>query len=51
MVVTVLLGPQERHLEVFELATLLEAADEVNSCLRSQAAAQQYMPAALGSEA
>ena len=47
VVVTVLIGPQERHLEVFELATLLEAANEVNSRLRSQVAAQQDMPAAL----
>ena len=35
VVVTVLLGPQERHPSVFELATLLTAAEEVNSCLRS----------------
>ena len=47
VVITVLLGPQERHPVVFELATLLEAADEVNSRLRAQAAVQQYMPAAL----
>ena len=47
VVVTVLLLPQERHPAVFELATLLEAADEVNSRLQSQAAAQQDMPAAL----
>ena len=40
VVVTVLLGPQEQHPAVFELATLLEAADEVNSRLRSQAAVQ-----------
>ena len=33
VLVTVLLGPQERHPAVFELATLLEAADEVYSCL------------------
>ena len=33
VVVTVLLGPQERHPEMFELATLLEAADEVKSRL------------------
>ena len=32
---------------MFELATLLEAADEVNSRLRAQAAVQQDMPAAL----
>ena len=32
---------------MFELATLLEAADEFNSRLRSHAAAQQDMPAAL----
>ena len=47
VVVTVLLGPQERHPAVFELATLLEAANEVNSRLRTQAGAQQDMPAAL----
>ena len=47
VVVTVLLGPQERHPSVFELATLLEAADKVNSRLRAQVAAQQDMPAAL----
>ena len=45
--VTVLFGPQERHPEVFELATLLEAADKVNSCLQPQTGAQQDMPAAL----
>ena len=45
--VTVLLGPQERHPEVFGLATLLEAANEVNYRLHAQAGAQQYMPAAL----
>ena len=33
IVVTVLLVPKERHPAVFELATLLEAADEVNSHL------------------
>ena len=33
VVITVLLGPQDRHLEVFELATFLTAADEVNSRL------------------
>ena len=47
VVVTVLLGPQERHPAVFELATLLEAAHEVNSHLNAQAGAQQDMPAAL----
>ena len=47
VVVTVLLGPQELHPTVFELATLLEAANEVNSRLRSQAGSQQDMPAAL----
>ena len=47
VVVTVILRPQERHLAVFELATLLEAADKVNSRLRAQAATQQYMPAVL----
>ena len=45
--VTVLLGPQERRPAVFELATILEAENEVNSCLRAQAGAQQDMPAAL----
>ena len=34
VLVTFLLGPQERHPEVFELATLLEAADKVNSRLQ-----------------
>ena len=47
VVVMALLGPQERHPEVFELATLLEASNKVNSCLRAQAVAQQDMPAAL----
>ena len=47
VMVTVLLGPQERHPAVFELATLLEAADEVKSCLRAQAAFKQDIPAAL----
>ena len=47
VVTTVLLGPQDRHPAVFELATLLAAADEVKSCLLSQAAVQQDMPAAL----
>ena len=47
VVVTVLLGPQERHPAVFELATLLEAENEVNSRLRAQSGAQQDMPAAL----
>ena len=32
---------------MFKLATLLEAVDKVNSCLRSQAASQQDMLAAL----
>ena len=47
VMVTVLLGPQERHPAVFELATLLEAVDEVNSCLGAQSGAQQDMPDAL----
>ena len=47
VVVTVLLRPQERHLAVFELATLLTAADKVKSSLRAQGAVQQDMPAAL----
>ena len=47
VVVTVLLGPQDRHPEVFEIATLLAASDEVNSRLRAQVAVQQDMPAAL----
>ena len=46
-VTTVLLGPQECHPSVFELATILEAAEEVTSCLQAQAAIQQDMPAAL----
>ena len=45
--VTVLLGSQERHPAVFDLTTLLAAAEEVNSRLRAQAAVQQDMPAAL----
>ena len=44
VMVTVLLGPQERHPTVIELATLLEAADEVNSRLRFQAASKPDMP-------
>ena len=44
---TVLLGPQERHPAVFELATLLEAANEVNSRLRAQAGSQKDMLDAL----
>ena len=38
VVVMVLLGPQDRHTAVFELATLLAAAEEVNYRLRAQAA-------------
>ena len=45
--VTVLFSPQERHPVVFKLATILEAADEVNSRLQAQAAVQQDMPSAL----
>ena len=41
VVVTVLLGQQEHHLELFELATLLKAAEEVNSRLQAQAEVQQ----------
>ena len=47
VVVTVLLGPEERHLAVFKLATLPEAANKVNSCLRAQEGVLQDMPAAL----
>ena len=47
VVVTVLLGPQERHPALFELAILLEAADEVNSRLQVQASIQQDIPADL----
>ena len=47
VVVTVLLRPQERHPAVFGLATLLEAADKVNSRLRDQASDQRDMTAAL----
>ena len=47
VVVTVLLGTHEFHPTVFELATLLEAANEVNSRLRAQTGSQQDMPAAL----
>ena len=46
VVVTLLLRPQERHPAVFELATLLTAAEEVNSLLRAQAAVQEDMPTA-----
>ena len=47
IVMTVLLGPQEHQPTVFELATLLVAAEVVNSRLQAQATVQQYMPAAL----
>ena len=47
VVVTFLFRTQDLHPTVFELATLLEAADEVNSRLQAQAGAQQDMPAAL----
>ena len=47
IMVTVFLRPQKRDPEVFELTTLLEVADEVNSRLQDQAADQQDMPAAL----
>ena len=47
VVITVPLGPQERHPEVFEIATLLVASDEVNSRLQAQTVVQQDMPAAL----
>ena len=47
VVVTVFLGPQERHPAFFEIATILTAANEVNSCLQAQLAVQQDMPAAL----
>ena len=47
VVTTFLIGPQDRHPEVFELSTLLTAADEVSSRLRAQAAAEQDMPATL----
>ena len=47
VVMTVLLGPQERHPAVFELATLIEAVNEVNFRLRAQTGAQQDMPTAL----
>ena len=47
VVVTVLLGPQERHPALFELSTLLKASNEVNSRLHAQAGAQQDMPSAL----
>ena len=46
ILVTVLLVPQERHPALFELETLLESAEELNSCLWEQAAVQQDMPAA-----
>ena len=47
VVVTILLGPQERPPVVFEIAKLLESADEVNSRLLSQASVQQDMLEAL----
>ena len=47
VVVTVLLGSKECHPSVFEIATILEAADEVNSHLGSQAAVQQDILASL----
>ena len=47
VVVTVLLGPQERHPAMFELVTLLEAADEVHSRLQSPAAVHKDMLASL----
>ena len=47
VVVTLLIGPQERHPAVFGIATLLAVAEEVNSRLRAQAAVQQDMPPAL----
>ena len=47
VVTTVLLGPQDRNPAVFELATLLTEAEEVNSHLQAQAAVQHNIPAAL----
>ena len=47
VVVTVLLGPQDRHPAVFELATILAVVKEVKSRLRAQVAVQQDTPAAL----
>ena len=47
VLITVLLGPQERHPAVFDLKTLLGSAEEVNSLLRAQAEVQQDTPAAL----
>ena len=47
VVVTVLLGLQERHPAVFELATLLAVVEEVKSRLRAQAAVQKDIPTAL----
>ena len=47
VIVTVLLGPQEHRPAVFELVTLLEAAEEVNPRLQSQAEVHQDIPAAL----
>ena len=47
VVVTVLIWPQERHPEVFELAMLLVAAEEENYRLQAQAAIQQDMLPAL----
>ena len=44
VVATILLRTQERHQAVFEMVTILEAADEVNSRLRFQPAVQKYVP-------
>ena len=47
VVLTFMLGPQERHPSVFDLATLLKVADDVNSRLQARAKVQQDIPAAL----
>ena len=47
VMVVFLLVHQERQPAVFEIATLIEAADEVNSRLLAQAAVQQDMPVSL----
>ena len=47
VVTTVLLEPQYSHPSFFELASLLAAANKVNSCLRAQVAVQEDMLAAL----
>ena len=47
VVTTTLIGPQECHPAVFEMATLLKAVEEVNSCLRTKAEVQKDILEAL----